>query len=176
MPITNSISTSDNEISQLREEIKALKSQILSMTVKNNKYLSEHLTLLSVKFDVPFMSIYDTIHLKDDNTTLDGVDYKDETYQTGIQFDLTAIRTRRLVYTHTGSIGNTFLVKRYSQMVASGGNVTNILSADNFNLRGTYIFECVHLRSNSSGLYPPNPHPTYNSFELTAFFPLVTDS
>ena len=183
MPILNSINISDDpidEISKLKEEIKNLQNQFLCMTVKLNKTnsdiasiepytLTENPTFSSIRLNIPGTRIYDTIVLKDNDTTLDGFDYA--TYQGyGPLFDLTTMRTLKFVYTHTGIVTDRFFITRYIQEINSGNIDDSGIITDTLIDLGTYIFERTYLRDLNS-----NYIPQLQFFQITAFYPLITD-
>lgn len=175
MPLTEDSLRS--EINELKAHIRNLESIIARINVKINTPISssttsdEHPTISSIRLDIPGTRIYDTIVLKDADTTLDSFDYREQ-YNYGCVFNLLTMRTQKFVYTHTGIVSDRFFIQRYHQTIDNDNVSITGPAMDTFYDFGTYVFESLYLRGTSNNdMIPPYP-----LFECTAFYPLITDN
>lgn len=151
------------EMIDLKRKMDKIENKISSLSVRT--FTTKNLNYISSK--IYGTDIYDTIVLKDDDTSLEGIDYR-VIYSNGVKFDLTIMNTLKFIYIHNQVVSTNFYTDRYHQIIDVSGNVVEVVIPDTFTTAGMYVFERSYLRNSDSSVAPVNYY-----FELTAFFPSV---
>lgn len=145
-------------------KIKKIEKELNSLSIKSLQRF-KHVDCTSIKINGT--NVYDTIVLRDDETTLDGINYAG-VHEDNHHFNLNNIKALKFIYVFNG-INPKFYISRTRQYIDDSSSVVEELHNNElYTVEGIYVFQRTYIRNGDN-----SNDPFSNYFELTAFFPNV---